>query len=270
VATLARSFRTEIESGKYRHNEQLPPTRVLAEEWNTSTATISRALAQLADEGLVVVRERVGRLVNYPGPDQHESGRRTQPTVIIVGGYAGSGKTELGRIITRLTGWPMLDKDSITRPVVETALQQLGMSPHDRESETYLTKIRPAEYEALREVTVENVSCGNSVVMTAPFVRELSDPVWCKRAMADFAALDAQLRTVWVRCSAESMRIYLGRRGAARDANKLANWDAYLEGLDLQYTPAMPHVILDNSIQNPPLQVQAEELLDRWGIRVRR
>lgn len=271
VLEVARTIRTEIEAGKYRHHEQLPSTRVLAEEWGTSTATITRAMTKLADEGLVINRDRAARLVNYPGADLHESGgRRTAPTVVIVGGYAGSGKTELGRIIARITGWTMLDKDSITRPVVESMLRELGLSPHDRESETYLETVRPAEYESLREVTIENVTCGNSVVMTAPFIRELADETWCRRTQAEFDALDAQVRTIWVRCDEESMRIYLRRRGAARDATKLANWDNYAAGLDLQYTPAMPHVIVDNSVQDPPLQVQVENLLNRWGVHSRR
>jgi predicted kinase len=270
VDTVVRTLRTDIEAGRYRHGEQLPPIRELAEQWTTSNATISRALAQLAADGLVITQPRVGARVNYPGPDRDQGpGRRTRPTVIMVGGYAGSGKTELGRIIARLTSWPMLDKDSITRPVVEAMLRALGNSPHDRESKFYLEQVRPAEYEALREVTVENVACGNSVVMTAPFVRELADPVWCRRAQADFAALDADLRVIWVRCDIESMRVYLGRRGAARDANKLERWDDYVAGLDLSYTPALPHVVLDNSVQDPPLQVQVEELLERWGIRGR-
>jgi len=271
VLEIARAFRTDIEAGKYRHRQQLPSTRALAEEWGTSTATITRAMTQLAEEGLVINRDRAARLVNYPGPDVAEHGGiRQTPTVVIVGGYAGSGKTELGRILTRLTGWPMLDKDSLTRPVVEAMLRNLGLSPHDRESDTYLSQIRPAEYEALREATVENVSCGNSVVMTAPFIRELADAAWCQRARADFAALDAQLRVIWVRCDPESMHVYLRRRGAARDAHKLENWDRYVGGLNLDYAPAMPHVVLDNSVDNPPLQVQAGELLEQWGVRRRR
>lgn len=271
VLEVARAFRTDIEAGRYRHRQQLPSTRALAEEWGTSTATITRAMTQLAEEGLVINRDRAARLVNYPGPDtpEHDGSRRT-PTVVVVGGYAGSGKTELGRILTRLTGWPMLDKDSITRPVVEAMLRSLQLSPHDRESDTYLSLIRPAEYESLREATLENVQCGNSTIVTAPFIRELADEAWCRRTMADFAALDAQLRVIWVRCDPDSMHVYLRRRGAARDAHKLERWEDYVAGLDLAYTPAMPHVVLDNSVNNPPLQVQAENLLDQWGVRHRR
>uniref|UniRef100_UPI003F490C98 GntR family transcriptional regulator n=1 Tax=Amycolatopsis sp. CA-290885 TaxID=3239925 RepID=UPI003F490C98 len=267
---VARDMRTAIESGRYRHQQQLPTTRELAAQYGTSVHTINRAFAKLADEGLVVNQERVGRLVHYPGPDLAAVGaRRTAPTVVLVGGYAGSGKTETGRIAARLTGWPMLDKDSLTRHVVEAMLVAMGQPAEDRVSEAYLTRVRPAEYESLREATLENLSCGNSVVMTAPFIRELADPQWCQRATADFAAYDAQLRTIWVRCDAESMRTYLTRRGAARDRDKLTNWQQYLSTVDLAFTPQMPHEVVDNSVQDPPLQTQVTNLLQRWGLHAR-
>jgi hypothetical protein len=69
----------------------------------------------------------------------------------------------------------MLDKDTITRPVVEAALEVMGCSPHDRESTQYLTQVRPREYEALAAATLENVECNNSVIATAPFLKEFRD-----------------------------------------------------------------------------------------------
>lgn len=262
---IARHLRTAIECGEYRHRQQLPTTRALAEEWHTSVATITRAMKQLADDGLIVNRARSSRVVNYPGPEQRPAAQRATPTVLLIGGYAGSGKTEFGRILARLSGWPILDKDSTTRPVVEAALERLGASPHDRESDLYMSLIRPAEYEALRMVTAENVRCGNSAVVTAPFVKELADPAWSRRITADVEAMSANLHAVWLRCDTESMHTYLSRRGAARDSYKLSHWDDYIAGLDMAFTPALPHTIIQNSLSSRPLQEQAAELLAKWN-----
>lgn len=268
VETVVRTVRTDIEAGRYRHGEMLPPVRALAAELGTSDASVSRALQQLAAAGLVVTQPRVGARVNYPGPDQGPAAAaRRRPSVILVGGYAGSGKTETGRILARATGWAMLDKDSITRPVVEAMLRHADHSPHDRESAFYLDTVRPAEYESLREVALENVACGNSVIVSAPFARELNDPAWCARTAADYDAHEAQVRALWVRCDEESMQRYLRRRGAARDERKLAHWADYAAGLDMHYTPALPHAIVQNSITDPPLQAQIETVLDQWGLR---
>lgn len=258
---IARNIRNDIESGRLTHGSQLKSTRALAKEWGTSVATINRAMAMLADEGLVVNRDRSSRLVNYP----NKAERAWSPKAILIGGYAGSGKTELGRILARKTGWPILDKDTTTRSVVEAALEALGHSPNDRESDLYLTIIRPAEYDALIATLVENIECGNSAVVTAPFIRELKDQAWCDRLAANLASLGAELHVVWVRCDADTMRTYLKHRGAARDASKLANWTRYLSTIDLDFRPAMPHQVVDNSANSSPLQQQAAELVDKVG-----
>jgi predicted kinase len=261
---IAQAIRNDIHAGKLVHGRQMPSTRELAAEWNTSVATINRAMGILAEEGLVVNRARSSRIVHCPPTPEAV---RDRAKVILIGGYAGSGKTELGRILARRTGFAILDKDSTTRPVVEAALEQLGTSPNDRESDTYLSTIRPAEYEALMTTATENASCGVSVVVTAPFLRELRDQAWCDRTAATIDGLGADLHTIWVRCDADSMRRYLRHRGAARDAAKLTAWENYLEGVDLEYRPALSHRIIDNSAGARPLQEQAAELLAAIGVR---
>lgn len=261
---IARHLRTEIESGALRHEQQLPSTRALAAEWDTSVATVTRAMQMLTAEGIVISRDRSSRLVNYPGEERRARQEQEAPTILVIGGYAGSGKSELGRIIARLTGWPVFDKDSATRPVVEMALQELGESPNDRESEMYLSKVRPAEYEALRTLTAENVGCGNSAIMTAPFIRELHDPSWARTLVADAELLGATLRVIWIKSDADTMQTYLRRRGAARDTYKLAHWDDYAAGLDEDFTPALPYAVINNSLDSPPLQEQAAKLIQSW------
>lgn len=258
---VARNIRADIEAGRLTHGTQLPSTRALAQEWSTSVATITRAMAMLADEGLVLNRDRSSRIVNYP-TKATDGKPRTTTNVILIGGYAGSGKTELGRILARQIGWAILDKDTTTRPVVEAALESLGESPNDRESELYLSVIRPAEYDALIAGLIENVQCGNSMIVTAPFIRELADAAWCERLSANLASLDAELHVVWVACDAETMRTYIKHRGAARDAAKLAAWSEYLASIDLDFRPAIRHRIVDNSADSRPLQQQAGELLN--------
>ncbi|GAA3226016.1 AAA family ATPase [Actinocorallia longicatena] len=258
---VARNLRNDIEAGGLRHGEALPSTRALAERWDTSVHTINEAMRVLIEEGLVISESRSKRVVNAPDQNLRADLRTQAPHVVIVGGYAGSGKTELGRILARETGWPMLDKDTLTRPVVEAALEVLGLSPNDRESDAYLTKIRPREYEALLAAAEENVSCGNSVILTAPYLRELKDAAWVARIQALFSAKNATTSLVWVYCDPDTMNTYIRHRGAARDAHKLAHWQEYLAGVDVQFRPAGAHFVVDNSASSEPLQAQAREVL---------
>jgi len=258
---VARNIRNDIAAGVLRDGQPLPTTRELAQQWGVSVYTITEATKLLAREGLIVSKPRAGRLVNAPEQVRRNKIRTSTPHVILIGGYAGSGKTELGRILARETGWPMLDKDTLTRPVVEAALEVLGCSPHDRESETYLTIIRPREYEALISAMTENVQCGTSAIVTAPFIQELNDTAWIKRTEATCQDMNAELSIVWVYCDADTMHTYVRHRGAARDATKLDNWNAYLDRMDLEFRPALPHTVIDNSASGAPLQTQARELL---------
>lgn len=257
---ITRDVRTQIEAGVLRDGESLPSTRELAAKWETSVFTVSEALKVLAEEGLIENVSRSRRVVRYERPQAVAQSTRA-PRVILIGGYAGSGKTELGRIFTRLTGWPIIDKDTTTRPVVEAALEAMGAQASDRESETYLSKIRPREYEALMATAHENTMCGAGVIITAPFIREFSDEAWLRRERGQFADDGVPVSVVWVSCDAESMLTYLRRRGVARDAHKLAHWDEYLAGVDVDFRPVGEHHVIDNSISADPLRDQAEKLL---------
>jgi DNA-binding transcriptional regulator YhcF (GntR family) len=259
---IARTIRNQIQAGTLRDGEVMPATRVLAEQYRTSGFTITEAMKLLMAEGLIVSKNRSNRVVHFPQGQGRARTRPEVPQVIFVGGYAGSGKTELGRILSRLTGWPMLDKDTLTRPVVETALELLGRSPHDRESPDYLTRIRPREYEALMAAAEENLECGNSAILTAPFIAEYRDPAWVTRTRARLEALGTQVTYVWLYCDASTMNTYIRQRGAARDAHKLGDWPGYLDTIDVEFTPPFPHHRLDNSATSAPLQDQAKKLVD--------
>jgi DNA-binding transcriptional regulator YhcF (GntR family) len=124
-ARIVRDVRTQIEAGVLRDGEALPSTRALAERFGVSVFTINEAMKSLANAGLVENVSRSRRVVRNPQPVT-PSVPKLAPRALLIGGFAGSGKSELGRILTRLTGWMIIDKDTITRPVVEVALEALG------------------------------------------------------------------------------------------------------------------------------------------------
>ena len=260
---VARNVRNQIQAGALRHGEVLPSTNELAEQWGVSDFTVTEAMKVLAAEGLVISKSRSKRTVNFPSEEIAPRARPEVPRVLLVGGLPGSGKTELGRVLARLTGWPMLDKDTLTRPVVEAALEILGRSPHDRESTDYLERVRPREYEALMSTAIENVDCGNSAILTAPYIREFNDPAWITRTQALFEARKVQVFFAWIYCDADTMHTYMRQRGAARDASKLADWPAWLASIDVDFRPPVPHFLLNNSASSSPLQVQAQDLVQR-------
>lgn len=260
---IARDFRTQIEAGLLHDGESLPSTRALAAQWGVSIFTINQAMKVLADEGLIENQSRSRRIVRS-GKVESGQVRRLRPHTVLIGGFAGSGKTELGRILARLTGWTMIDKDTITRPIVEFALEALGQPAFDRESDLYHSQIRPREYETLMATAHENTSCGSGAIVTAPFLKEFTDPSWLEREQSLFADENAPLTLVWVHCDPETMRTYLRRRGAARDTVKLSDWPAYLDSIELEMRPITDHVLINNSATAEPLKSQAERLVRQF------
>lgn len=171
-----------------------------------------------------------------------------RPVLLMVGGYAGSGKTELARFLVQLTGWPVLDKDPLTRPLVERLLVALGGDADDRRSDLYLDQVRPLEYECLMQSAMANLRAGVSTVLCAPFVAQMTDEAWMQRTTGQADAFGADVCPVWVRCDERSMQEHIVFRAAARDAWKIERWDEYMATVDLDLRPVVPHLVVDNRL----------------------
>ncbi|GAA3040402.1 AAA family ATPase [Actinokineospora globicatena] len=117
------------------------------------------------------------------------------------------------------------------------------------------------EYEALRSAVTENVQCGNSAIVTAPFIRELNDDAWVSRMRALYESLNTKVAVVWVYCDVDTMLTYVRHRGAARDASKLDDWQGYVASIDADFRPPIDHFLIDNSASGRPLQEQAQALI---------
>ncbi|WP_411105551.1 AAA family ATPase [Streptomyces sp. cmx-4-9] len=183
--------------------------------------------------------------------------------LVLVAGYAGSGKSEAGKMMSQATGWPLLDKDTLTRPLTESLLSHLNGDPDDRQSRLYAETVRPLEYESLMKACWENLECGVPVVAVAPFLSEVVDPQWAVRTRRHCARLGAGLEVVWVDSDASSMRERLTSRNAARDTWKLANWRQYLDSMSLDRRPVGAFHLVDNRITAmTPLAEQVESVAE--------
>jgi predicted kinase len=185
-------------------------------------------------------------------------------TLTLVAGYAGSGKSEAGKLLAAATGWAMLDKDTISRPMTERLLQVLDSDPDDRHSPIYLEHVRPLEYQCLLKAGWENLECGISVVLVAPFLSEAADNQWTSRVARRCRRLGARFEALWVDSDVESMRERLISRNASRDTWKLAHWATYVNGIDLNLRPVTAHHLIDNRVTaSRPLAEQVEAVAQR-------
>jgi len=209
---------------------------------------VERALSQIAPGTAAADPDRFRQLVHDAWTNRTVGRDRETPSLVLIGGFAGSGKSEFARFITQLTGWALLDKDPITRPLVEQLLMSLGADPNDRHTELYRSQVRPLEYVSLLEAAYANIGCGISTVITAPFIAEMTDSAWMRRLTNRCQARGVAVSVVWIACDLDSMREYITFRSAARDAWKLQHWDDYAATIDVDLRPVVPHFVVDNRL----------------------
>lgn len=164
----------------------------------------------------------------------------TKATLIMVGGFAGSGKTHWADILLRQLlaagkGACVFDKDTVERPLLEVGLEAVTGSKNDRESDTYMKLFRPAEYVGLLAAAMNNLVLGVNVVVSAPFTQEVINKEWLAKLAKDSQLFDFSVQWVWITCSEEVALTRLKARGAARDSWKLRHWDTYLKSLPWAY-----------------------------------
>ena len=150
------------------------------------------------------------------------------PTLRIVIGTAGSGKSTIAQRLARQHGAAYLDKDAMSARFVEAALVSAGYDPGDREANPYYRdRILPLEYDSLLDVAGANLRLGRPVVVDAPFSPYLSDPTFITAAAERFDWPPIDVEVVRVRVSPRTLQDRLRKRGLERDQVKLAHWDEY-------------------------------------------
>ncbi|MEV4251960.1 AAA family ATPase [Spirillospora sp. NPDC049652] len=165
------------------------------------------------------------------------------PLLVLVGGYAGSGKTEFARFLSDLTGWAVLDKDGMTRRMTERLLISLGGDPHDRHTDLYRREIRPHEYRCLMNSAYANIDANVSMIISAPFATELHTHGWLDRLTHRCKARGVDVAAIWINSDNDTMHDYIETRDAPRDTWKLNHWDEYTSTLQDDPPPGVTTTI---------------------------
>ena len=149
--------------------------------------------------------------------------------LILVAGGPGAGKTVLGRALAQnIPESVLLDKDVAASSWVDALLSVLNEGQVDRDSDIYWRSVRPLEYASLMAMAMDNLALQKSVVVVAPFLVELADPLWTANLRTTVTELGARLAILWIETDAASARIRMTRRDDSRDAWKLSHWDQFV------------------------------------------
>lgn len=173
------------------------------------------------------------------------------PRVHLVIGPAGSGKSSVARLIAERSGAAYLDKDTACTRLTEALLAAAGTDPAERDHNPYYRSVvMDLEYATLLDLAGDNLRLGRPVVLDAPFGRYFDDPDYLV-TVADHHGWPPGTECVVVRVTVdkETARARVRARGYARDASKLADWDAFWDKASRAECrwAAARHLELDNS-----------------------
>ena len=141
------------------------------------------------------------------------------------------GKTFISKQLAKnLRHVVYLDKDTLIP--LSKQIFRVGKKPYDRRSDFFEEQIRDYEYEVILNLGFEAVKYDDTVLIKAPFTREVRDPEYIANLRAKLAEHDAKLTIIWVVTSPEVCHARMVRRNSDRDTYKIKHWDEYIKGID--------------------------------------
>lgn len=151
--------------------------------------------------------------------------------MIIVTSPPACGKTFVSKELSkRLNHVVYLDKDTLIP--LSKRIFAVANQPYDRSSQFFEDNIRDYEYECIVDLAMEALDYDDTVLVNAPFTREIRDIKYLRKLKAQLAEKNAVLVPIWVETDPEIVHQRMIKRNSDRDTWKLLHWNQYIAGCD--------------------------------------
>lgn len=151
--------------------------------------------------------------------------------MILVSSPPACGKTFISRqLASNLPHVVYLDKDTLIP--LSKQIFRVAKKPYDRSSDFFEEQVRDYEYEVILDLGFEALRYADTVLINAPFTREIRNPDYIASLRKRLGEKDAKLTIIWVVTTPEVCYSRMLHRGSDRDTSKLNHWAEYVRTVD--------------------------------------
>jgi hypothetical protein len=148
---------------------------------------------------------------------------RPRPTLLLVGGLSGTGKSVIAGRLGAILGWPVYSSDRLRKAPAGVRATDSRAAPYG--AGLYAPAMTEAVYRSLRDHAAHDLRQGRSVILDATFLRQE------QRAAATSLATAHGAAVAMILCAAPKtvVKARLAARAADATAVSDAGWPVYLE-----------------------------------------
>ena len=170
--------------------------------------------------------------------------------LILVTSPPACGKTFVTKNLARaLNNCVYLDKDDLI--VLSKQIYKVAGEPFDRSSDFFHEHIRDAEYDAIMEVGLDALNYNDTVILNAPFKKEIRDQKWLADLRTKLSKQGAELVLIWIHTDIEVVHQRMVSRNSERDTWKIEHWDEYVATQDYTAPVDVPEMfVFENSSED--------------------
>lgn len=151
--------------------------------------------------------------------------------LILIASPPACGKTRLAKKLSIALGNAVyLDKDVLI-PLSKRVFA-VAKKPYNRSSAFFNRNIRDYEYEVILNLGYEAMRYGDTVIINAPFTREVRDKEYIENLAARAEKIGGELLVVWINADEELCHKRMKKRNSDRDKWKLSHWNEYVKTID--------------------------------------
>lgn len=153
--------------------------------------------------------------------------------MILVTSPPACGKTYLSKkLAKKLKNCVYLDKDTLI--VLSKKIFEVANQPYNRSSQFFEDNIRNEEYCAIIDLGLEALDYNNTVLINAPFTREIRNKEYMDNLKELCEKKKADLFLIWIQTDKEVCHKRMIKRNSNRDTWKLEHWDEYIKNVNFE------------------------------------